>query len=38
MNRLTDDEISQLYFKYIEEKGIRKEANEWVDRYCRQYK
>lgn len=37
-DKLSDDEISELFFQYIEEKGIEKEALKWVHEYCRQFK
>ncbi len=36
-NQMSDEEISKLFFQYVEEKGIEKEADRWVHEYCRQW-
>lgn len=36
-NNLSDDEISNLFHQYVEEKGIEKEAFKWVHEYCRHW-
>ena len=30
----TDKEVSDMYYKYVSEKNVRKEASDWGDRYC----
>ncbi len=34
---LSDDEISELFFKYVHENGVEREANKWIHEYCRQW-
>ena len=36
-NKMSDDEIANLYIQFIKEKGIEKEANKWVNEYCRKW-
>ena len=36
-NRMSDEEISKLYFQYVEEKGIEKEAFIWTNEYCEKW-
>ena len=38
LDKLSDDDIADLFFQYIKEKGIEKEALKWVQEYCRQWK
>ncbi|MCM1270213.1 MAG: hypothetical protein NC247_06240 [Ruminococcus flavefaciens] len=34
---LSDDEISNLFFQYVQENGIEEEAVKWVHEYCRHW-
>ncbi len=36
-NQMSDEEISKLFHKYVEEKDIEKEAFIWVSEYCDQW-
>ena len=36
-SKMSDDEIANLYIQFIKEKGIEKEANKWVNEYCRKW-
>ena len=36
-NRMSDEEISKLYFQYVEEKGVEKEAFIWTNEYCEKW-
>ena len=35
--KMSDDEIANLYIQFIKENGIEKEANKWVNEYCRKW-
>lgn len=36
-DKLSNDEISNLFFQYVQENGIEEEAIRWVHEYCRQW-
>lgn len=36
--KMSDDEVSKYVFSIVEEKRIRQEFNEFVHKYCMQYK
>ncbi|MCH5196801.1 MAG: hypothetical protein J1F28_08800 [Oscillospiraceae bacterium] len=36
-NKMSDEEISELFCQYVKENGIEKEARRWVYEYCRQW-
>ncbi len=37
LDRLSDDELTQLFYQYVKEKDVEKEANSWIHKYCRQW-
>ena len=36
-NEMSDEEISKVYFQYVEEKGVLEESHKWVMEYCRHW-
>lgn len=37
LEKLSDDDLSEYYYKLIKEKGIEEDAKKFTHRWCRQY-